>query len=110
MKNIFPLTKTKQNSVQNMGQRNGFSSGDIKKLNAMYRCDKVSNSAAASTPNRPASPATSTATAQRPNRPARPNRPVLNVLGNIMRPFRPRGDEDDDEEYQMNTDIQTNEI
>lgn len=91
-----------------MGQRNGFSSGDVTKLNAMYHCNKAS---AGSVPNRPVS--SSSSTAQRPNSPARPNRPILNILGNIVRPFRPRGDEDDEEyndDMKNSKEIQTNEI
>lgn len=72
-----------------MGQRNGFSPGDIAKLKAMYHCNS------ANAPSKPAaaSSGASAPSAHRPARPVRPNRPVLNVLGNIIRPFRPRGDE-----------------
>lgn len=90
-----------------MGQREGFSAGDIAKLNAMYHCDsKIGNllddelpaevyennneinadrepfgQILPFLPIRPFAPENAAAFA--------PNRPVMNLLGNVMRPFQP---------------------
>lgn len=101
-----------------MGQREGFSTGDIAKLNAMYHCyGKVAQGEAEEQPqtaelsNDEMPDMTDEHAADvsngepEPNRPFLPflplrptnsnggNRPILNlvdnVMGNIMRPFRP---------------------
>lgn len=55
-----------------MGQRDGFSSLDVAKLNAMYGCNKANIGTGSSAP---------VASAGKPQRPARPSRPVKRPNG-----------------------------
>lgn len=78
-----------------MGQRDGFSSGDIAKLNAMYHCNVSGSGSTSPTENHPFRPIRPLLPLRpnRPSRPNRPNRPVLNLIGNLIRP-REEGDEE----------------
>lgn len=67
-----------------MGQRTAFSSGDVAKLNAMYKCNKDKPSTAAAPPSNgtPVASAVASiiASASKPNQ-NRPNRPFFNLVG-----------------------------
>ncbi|XP_065073301.1 zinc metalloproteinase nas-4 isoform X1 [Ochlerotatus camptorhynchus] len=78
-----PTIVAKKSGGNKMGQRNGFSKGDINKLNGMYGCKGGGSSSSISVAPKP----------QRPVRPARPNkRPgngptgaqVIGFIGNLI--------------------------
>nr|XP_019534797.2 zinc metalloproteinase nas-4-like isoform X3 [Aedes albopictus] len=81
----------KKSGGNKMGQRNGFSRGDIDKLNAMYGCKGTTSSSSSS-----GSTSSGTVTASKPQRPARPSRPnkrpgngptgaqVVGFIGNLI--------------------------
>lgn len=79
-----------------MGQRNGFSDGDVAKLNAMYKCNPSSIEegkpvtaavplAASSSSSSSAKPSSSSSSAK-PFK-TTPGRPLVNFIGNLVRPF-----------------------
>lgn len=66
-----------------MGQRTAFSSGDVTKLNAMYKCNQANPTVGASNvPEKPVASAIASAiaTITKPVQ-HRPNRPILNLVG-----------------------------
>lgn len=80
-----------------MGQRNGFSAGDVAKLNTMYTCNKTNiGHGVTHAPGRPTTLKPIGAIGANPVIPAAAtsSRPLLNFLGNL---FRPRKDEEDGE-------------
>lgn len=86
-----------------MGQRNGFSKGDVAKLNAMYSCDKSNiGGGVASSPGRPTlKPIAIVTNALKPAAASTTtsSRPLLNFLGNLLKPRKDEDSEDSADEW-----------
>lgn len=75
-----------------MGQRNGFSDGDVAKLNSMYKCPPIKNSKPATfKPHVPHTPVHAGASAG--GHGGGTKYPVLNFIGNFVKPFLQEGSE-----------------
>lgn len=77
-----------------MGQRNGFSAGDVTKLKAMYKCNN-GNSKPVSASHASVKPQVAGGSGGK--------YPVLNFIGNLVKPFLQEGSEN--KTLEIDTDI-----
>lgn len=83
-----------------MGQRNGFSAGDVAKLNGMYNCKKDSSTSSASNGRPPLLSSGPTTTSNSGN-----SYPVLNFISNLVKPFF----QEENESNEINESNESNE-